>query len=238
MRTLVLLLALVVSALVATAGPVACVTQPLDWYVSTPLGCAIGDLTVKDFSYSFTSAGDVPVYIPDSAIFVQPYSSPQGPRLRFSSSLFSVGAGQTAVLGLTYNIDPPPVIIRGFDEEMFAETPWPPGFVMIDTWLCVGGTFPGCGAPGVLQLLQLAHYGSGDQDNRLTDSIMFPPWPPAYVLGVSHTITLDGGGVGAGGSASFDALENQAYTVPEPAAWILLGGGLAALALRRRRRAA
>jgi hypothetical protein len=234
MRTLVLLLALVVSALVATAGPVACVTQPLDWYVSTPLGCAIGDLTVKDFSYS--STGDV--YIPVSAIFVQPYSSPQGPRLRFSSSLFSVGAGQTAVLGLTYNIDPPPVIIRGFDEEMFAETPWPPGFVMIDTWLCVGGTFPGCGAPGVLQLLQLAHYGSGDQDNRLTDSIMFPPWPPAYVLGVSHTITLDGGGVGAGGSASFDALENQAYTVPEPAAWILLGGGLAALALRRRRRAA
>jgi hypothetical protein len=232
------LLALVLGAFLSgplVAGPIAafaaCSAATLDTYLSQT--CAIGNLTVKGFSYS--STGDV--YIPDSAILVQPDSRPQGPHLRFFSSLFSVGAGQKAVLELGYNIDPPPVIIRGFDEEMFAETPLPPGFVTIDTWLCVGGAFPGCGAPGVLQLLQLAHYGSGDQDNRLTASIMFGLSPPAYVLGVRHIITLDGGGGGGGGSASFDALENQVYAIPEPGTWLLLSCGLLSLALLRRRRA-
>lgn len=233
------LLALALGAVLSgplVAGPIAayaaCSTATLDSYLSQT--CAIGNLTVKGFSYSFTSAGDVPVDIPVSAILVEPYSSPQGPRLHFSSSLFSVGAGQKAILELGYNIDPPPVIIRGFDEEMSAETPLPPGFVTIETWLCVGGTFPGC-ATGVLQLLQLAHYGEGDQDNRLTDSIIFSP---VYTLGVSHTITLDGGGVGGGGLADFAALENQVYAIPEPGTWLLLGCGLLSLALVRRQRVA
>jgi hypothetical protein len=233
------LLALVLGALMSgplVAGPVAayaaCSAATLDTYLSQT--CAIGDLTVKGFSYSsYSSTGDV---IPASAIFVQPYSSPQGPHLRFYSEAFSVGAGHKALLELVYNIDPPPVIIWGFDEEMSAETPEYPGFVTIDTWLCVGGTFPGC-ATGVLQFLQLAHYGEGDQNNRLTDSIVFPPSPPVYVLGVWHTITLDGGGAGGGGSASFAALENQAYTIPEPGTWLLLGCGLLSLALLRRQRA-
>lgn len=230
----VFLLALLVSAAVARAGPVTCVTQTLDQYEQLGgAGCTIGNLTVKAFSYS--SAGDVT--IPASAITVEPYSDPHGPRLRFSSDAFSVGvgAGQQAVLELVYNIDPPPVIIRGFDEEMFAETPVSPGFVTIDTWLCVGGTFPGCG--GLPLFLQLAHYGLGDPTNILTDSIWFPPSPPAYILGVSHTITLNGGGGGGGGSASFNALENLAYTVPEPAAWLLVGCGLLALPFLRRRSA-
>jgi hypothetical protein len=228
------LLALVLGAFLSgplVAGPIAafaaCSAATLDSYLSQT--CSIGNLTVKGFSYS--STGDV--YIPDSAILVQPYSSPQGPHLRFSSEAFTVGAGQKAVLELGYNIDPPPVIIRGFDEEMSAETPLPPGFVTIDTWLCVGDAFPGC-ATGVLQLLQLAHYGEGDQDNRLTASIMFGLSPPAYVLGVRHIITLD---ASDGGSASFDALENQAYAIPEPGTWLLLSCGLLSLALLRRQRA-
>jgi hypothetical protein len=232
------LLALVLGAVLSgplVAVPVgafaACSTATLDSYLNQT--CAIGDLTVKGFSYS--STGDV--YIPVSAIFVQPYSSPEGPHLRFYWDAFTVGAGQKAVLELVYNIDPPPVIIRGFDEEMFAETPVYPGFVTIDTWLCVGGTFPGC-ATGVLQFLQLAHYGEGDQNNRLTDALMFPLSPPAYTLGVRHIITLDGGRGGGGGSASFDALENHAYAIPEPGTWLLLGCGLLSLALLRRRRVA
>jgi len=230
------LLVLVLGALLSgpvLAGPTyPCQQETLEWYVLNP-GCAIGVFTVKGFSYSNEG-----VTIPASMITVQPFAGPQGPRLDFSSGAFFVGADQKAVLTLVYNIDPPPIIIRGFDEEMFAETPAFPGFVTIDTALCVGGSFPNCGGTSdnrpLLLFLQLAHYGEGDERNRLRDSIMFPPGLVAYILGVSHTITLD---ALEGGSASFGALRNQAYTVPEPGTWLLLGCGLLSLAVLRRRRA-
>ena len=215
------------------AGPTyPCQQETLEWYVLNP-SCGIGVFTVKGFSYSNKG-----VTIPASMITVQPFAGPEGPSLRFYSPAFSVVAGQQAVLTLVYNIDPPPIIIRGFDEEMFAETPVFPGSVTIDTWLCVGGTFsPECTGMNdniPLQLsLQLAHYG-GDEGNKLTDSIVFSP---TSILGVWHTITLDGGPDNEGGSASFSALGNQAYTVPEPGTWLLLGCGLVGLAVLRRRRA-
>jgi hypothetical protein len=229
------LLAVVLGA--SLVGPVLagpsdpCLKETLDVYLVKG-SCAIGDLIFKGFSY--LPSGDV--IIPDSAISVEPYAGPQGPHLLFSSTAFSVGAGQQAVLDLGYNIDPPPIIIRGFDEEMFAETPHPPGFVTIDTWLCVGGPLPGpCGIEEVLDpvllYLHLADYGADNPDNILTDSIMFEP---TSILGVWHTITLDGGDTG---DASFTSFGNQAYTVPEPGTWLLLGCGLLSLAFLRRRRA-
>jgi hypothetical protein len=221
---------LVGPVLAGPSGP--CLKETLDVYLVEG-SCAIGDVIFKDFSYSHTG---FPIL--ESQILVGPFVSPQGPHLLFSSTAFSVVAGQQAVLDLIYNIDPPPIIIRGFEEEMFAETPHPPGSVTIDTWLCVGGFFPDCTGGGEVSLpqllLQLAHYGTDNPDNKLTDSIMFDP---TSILGVWHTITLDGGPVGAGGSASFTSLGNQAYTVPEPATWLLLGCGLLSLAFLRRRRA-
>lgn len=212
------------------AGP-ACVTQGLDMYMGLgDAGCTIGVFTLKDFDNS-----SLPSTVPASAITVEPFAGPTGPRLEFSSTAFSVGAGYKAVLDLIYNIDPPPIIIRGFDEEMSTDTPVAPGFVTIDTWLCVGGTFPDCtgiGEVGPPQLLlHLAHYGLGNPDNVLRDSIVFSP---TSILGVWHIITLD---ASTGGSASFTALGNQAYTVPEPGTWLLLGCGLLSLAVLRRRRA-
>ena len=227
------LLALMLGALLS--GPVLatpsgpCLKETLDVYLVKE-SCAIGDLIFKGFSYSNTG-----FQIDASQILVEPSVGPQGLHLLFSSTAFSVGAGQQAVLDLIYNIDPPPIIIRGFEEEMFADTPVAPGYVMIDTWLCVGGFFPGCTGGGEVSLpqllLHLAHYGADNPGNILTDSIMFEP---TSILGVWHTITLDGG---AGGSASFGGLGNQAYTVPEPGAWLLLASGLLGLAVLRRRRA-
>jgi hypothetical protein len=226
---LVLVLGALLSGPVLAGPTYPCQQETLEWYVLNP-SCGIGVFTVKGFSYSNKG-----VTIPASMITVQPFAGPEGPSLRFYSPAFSVVAGQQAVLTLVYNIDPPPIIIRGFDEEMFAETPVFPGSVTIDTWLCVGGFFPGCtggGEVGLPQLnLHLAHYGEGDPGNILTDSIMFEP---TSILGVWHQITLDGG---AGGSASFGGLGNQAYTVPEPGAWLLLASGLVGLTFLRRRRA-
>ena len=230
------LLAVVLGALLVgpvLAGPTdPCLQETLDLYL-VKQSCGIGVFTVKDFSY--LNEG---VTIPASMITVQPFAGPEGPSLRFSSTAFSVVAGQKAVLTLGYNIDPPPIIIRGFEEEMFAETPVPPGLVRIDTALCVGGYFPGfCGGgdydygPLELLFLQLAHYGPNDPDNELRASVSFLP---VNILGVSHQITLD---ATAGGSASFSALGNQAFIVPEPGTWLLLGCGLLGLAVLRRRRA-
>ena len=235
--------------------PAACPagTGSLESYIALgATGCTIGGFTYWDFQFAADVASTA-TPIDASAVAVTPAASPTALGIRFSSSGFEVASGQWVVYWLTYNIDPPPVIIRGFEEKLYpyemAGSQPPiirgdelalasaigPGWVTIDTLLCVGGIFTGpagsrsCSAQSTTAL---SLFDMPPGSFQYTDSVVFGSL--VNTVGVWHTIRLD---ATAGGTADFWALDNRAFLVPEPAGWLLLGGGLALLALLRRRRA-
>ncbi len=224
------------SALAGPLGPACPLVATLDVYVTMgATGCSVGPLNFRDFGFWPVSSS--PGYSPigPTAITVTPVLSPSGPSLTFISSGFWVGSFQSVNYVLTYNIDPPPVIIRGFDEEMYTETPSAPGLASITTSLCVGGYYHpvihvpiGCGST-----LDLTVYHDGGPSPVLMASASWAP--PVSLLGVWHDIMLD---ATTGGSADFATLTNDALVIPEPAGWLLGGFGLLALALLRWRRTA
>ena len=213
----------------ALAGP-ACLTDSLSNYAALGSGgCDLGVFTVKDFGFSVLGMAEGVTPLDASLITVTPGLSAGGPTLRFESGGFSVTGTEWVTYLISYNVDPPPVIIRGFDEEMEAESPVFPGWAQVNTSLCVGGIYsPGC-TSGSTTSLSVSHQGTVWS---LTAHASFSPL--VNMLGVQHTIQLDGGG---SGSADFQALENRIETIPEPAAWLLGGCGLLMLLLLRRRAA-
>jgi hypothetical protein len=228
---------------------------PLQWYIDQgATGCTIGGFTYSGFQFAVQPGSTAPT-IAASAVTVQPAGSSTVLGIRFSSHGFQVSGSDWAGYWLSYSIDPPPVIIRGFEDEYYgaeAAGSQPPiirggddlqmapalvaglGSVTISTDLCVGGLFTGGGGePGCAATWMTLSVYETPGGNRFIDSATFPIL--VNTLGVHHSIVLDGGG--PGGYASFWALDNRAFVVPEPAAWLLGGCGLLALLLLRRRAA-
>jgi len=237
--------------------PAACpaAPTPLQWYINQgATGCAIGAFTYFDFQFAL-QPGNTATPVTASAVTVQPAVSPTILGLRFSSHGFQVSESEQIGYWLSYSIDPPPVIIRGFQDGYYgAEAVGSPppiirgddgdqmaltmagglGSVAISTYLCVGGLWTwdgeeyGCAA--AFMTLSVYEKPGG---NQFVDTALFPTL--VNTLGVHHSIVLDGGG--PGGYASFWALDNRAFVVPEPSAWLLGGCGLLGLLLLRRRAA-
>jgi hypothetical protein len=219
----------------------------------------MGGFAFSDFQFA-VQPGSTGTPIDASAVAVSWGVSPAGLGIRFSSGGFRVGAGESVGYWLSYNIDPLPVAITGFGDALWIAPPAgspPPiirdgeeeveggvealiiaqalGSVNIDTQLCVGGVFTGPGdsrtcSLGSTSALSVYYYTSGGL--QTSSSTFFGA--PVSTVGVLNSILLDGGESGA----LFWAMDNQAYTVPEPAGWLLVSGGLALLAFLRRRRAA
>jgi len=227
----------------------------LQWYIDQgATGCMIGGFTYADFQFAVQPESTAST-VAASAVTVQSAASPTVLGMRFFSPGFQVSGSDWAGYWLSYSIDPPPVIIRGFEDEYWgAEAVGSPppiirgddgdqmaltmvgglGSIIVSTDLCVGGLFTGGGGslacPGAWMTLSVYETPSGSQ---FVDTTLFPAL--VNTVGVRHSIVLDGGG--PGGYASFWALDNRAFVVPEPAAWLLGGCGLLGLLLLRRRAA-
>lgn len=190
--------------------------------------CTSGEFTYKNFSFQ-VGEGSVP--LSSSQINVGFSQNPSALGVRFSSSGFAVTGEQASNYFLSYLIDPPPVIIRGFEEDMETFTPVAPGTADIFTSLCVGGTFDGDGCFGdEFRSLSVFHHGEA-REPQTHASVVFEK--PTNIVDVLHHISLNANGA----SADFSALSNGILLndIPEPATLALIGGGLALLGLLRQR---
>ena len=263
LRFLLALLSVLALAHAGTIGPLPppcpATSAPLSSYLALgTAGCAIGGFSVLDFQFA-VQPGGTGTPLDAAAVAVTWAAAPAGIGLRFSSSGFRADAGESLGYWISYNLDPipavfngfgdtlwivpavgsPPPIIRGGDEEdgggpgalgaLLAA-----GSVTVDTGLCVGGIFTGpgsartCSLGGTTSLGVYYHFSGGAQEvNRIGFA------SPVSTVGVLNSILLEGGDSGA----VFWALDNQAYLVPEPASWLMIGPGLALLGLLARRRA-
>ena len=207
---------------------------------------------VQDSSVGYAALTDtlvnVSVYASGSPVGMRFTADP-------ASSGFHVAGNEFVHYVLTYAIDPPPIIIRGdeppevggpppgggpppsvpppppkiiagFEVQLVAQSPVPPGLARIITDLCVGHALNPSSSFCIGPSGQLIVFDDGTAASELVGSALIVP--PIHLLGVRHQIELTAGGA----SADFNALVTETQTIPEPASWLLLGCGLLPLLTR------
>lgn len=226
--------ALLMLATAASAAPL-CITDTLAGYAALgPNGCEIGLFTAKDFTFGVLSSSGGAVPISAANVTVTPSLLP-GIQFSFTSAGFSVMGQQSVSYLFEYTIDPPPIIIRGFEDDLLSETPVFPGIASVTTNLCAGAAFSGfigvqqvggsiCPVPGASFTLNVFHAGN---TSRTHDAVSFAP---TNIVGVRHTLTLAANGA----SSSILGISGTAV-VPEPSTVLLAGAAVALFALRRGR---
>lgn len=203
-------------------------------------GCTVGAFTFFNFTLQafptlqpgsatqVAGPNDVLIDFPDSALW----------QVGFFSGLFDVQAGDRVQYVIGYTIDPPPPILGRFDLDLFTETPVNPGVAVIQAAVCAGGIFgvQACtdvGAPNFQPnpyLLQVYHLGL-PTGNVLTAFTEFEN--TVNLLDVRILIDLD---ARLGGSSQIGGIGTTVGQIPEPGTFALLGAGLGAVVLMRRRK--
>jgi hypothetical protein len=214
-----------------------CTSAPLSSYLTTGFTCTMDAFTLQDFFFQATaSSGYTPLTA--SSITMTPLITP-GPSgdklgLSITSSGFSVTSRDFVTYDIRYNIDPPPDIIIGMDDDLLTNTPVAPGFVNVVTDLCIGGQWSVsilsglriCGSPGTTASLNVFHNGTPTGTVQLFDGVTFPG---VHLLGIDNKITLNANGA----SSQIRGLTNTTLTAPEPATAGLLLAGFGLMAFRR-----
>lgn len=222
------------------AAPVpSCVAGSLaDYQALGVTGCTAGLFTYKDFTFGPELTGDFSISDPLSkkataeSIFLTPPVGTFG-AVGFFSTDFVVFGEDFATYRLHYVIDPPPPIIPGFDLDLFADSPVAPGTAYVFADLCIDK------APTITRRVarseetpcrpySLNVFDLGDS-GKMFDAVVFDP--PTNYIDVKLRIELKANGA----SSQIDGFRAEIAT-PEPAAFAMLGAGLGALVLLRRRR--
>jgi hypothetical protein len=170
-------------------------------------GCMDGSFLVKDFLFAVASSGggDVPIAPTNITVSTDIGGSSFG--LTMGSTGFSVTGSQFVTYTIGYTWDPTGDM-RGLGDVL------DPGLADIVTQGCVGFEFVGVSCSGTLVSVHVFQGGS----SQLTDFVSFAP---TNLLGILETISLNANG----GSAGFNAIENDDY-YPEPASGVTALSGL------------
>jgi hypothetical protein len=193
---------------------------------ATP-GCTIDGLNYSGFAW--TKSGSSTTSLAASQVNFTTSSTPGSLGvLDFSSSGFSVTGSNSLIYTLTYEIDPPPIIIRDFDQDLFDPVTIP-GTADVPTTICLGAAWVGsiCSTSSTVSVDTFDHGGSA---NQLTNSVAFAP---QSTLGISTVINLEANGA----SVSVTGFGGTTSIIPEPASYLLVALGLAALVWLRSKRA-
>src|SRR3982074_1996066 len=118
MKTLILFALMGFSVSLLQAAP--CIPDTFANYQALGVtGCNIGQFTFKNFDLStITSTVGYPA-TPASAVNVTPTQSATKLNLHFASSTWTVTGSEAVSYLLRYDVDPPPIIIRGFEDDLF-----------------------------------------------------------------------------------------------------------------------
>lgn len=191
-------------------------------------GCSIDGLNYSAFAWNETGGNTT---VASNQVNFTTSTSPGGlGLLDLSSSSFSVsGSGANDALNytLTYEIDPPPIIIRMFDQDLFDPVTIP-GTADVSTLICLGAAFVGASCSTSTVSVDTFDHGGGS--NQLNDSVTFAP---VSTVGISTAINLQANGA----SASITGFGETTQMIPEPASYLLVALGLAALVWLRAKRA-
>jgi hypothetical protein len=147
MKTLTLFAFLGVASLLHAAP---CVPDTLANYLSLGVaGCTVGQFTFKNFDLSTIASSVGYPATPPGAVNVTPSQGAASLNLRFSSSSWTVSGSQTVTYLLHYDVDPPPIIIRAFEDDLFDASAFAfhaevfsSGRITVTTDLCIGKSTP------------------------------------------------------------------------------------------------
>src|SRR5580700_11212461 len=189
-------------------------------------GCTIDGVNYSGFAWNETG-GNTTVLA--SQVSFTTSTMPGGfGVLDLSSSQFSVSGTGALNYTLTYEIDPPPIIIRMFDQDL-SDPVTSPGLADVPTTICLGAAWAGVVCP-TSNTASVDTFDHGGGVNQLTNSVTFAA---QSTVGISTVINLQANGA----SASITGIGETTQITPEPASYLLVALGLAALFWLRSKRA-